>query len=85
MTRTQILQKACEIVNGSREYGSTENNLGLIASLWSAYLGQKLNGRDVAMLMTMLKIARIKTGHYKEDSYIDAAAYIALGGELGTV
>ena len=86
MTRTQILTEACRIVNGDRDkqYGRPENNFALIADLWSAYLGQEVTNIDVAMMMTMLKIARIKTGYYVEDSYIDGCGYMALAGELGT-
>ena len=86
MTRTQILQKACEIVNGSREqeYSKPENNFAFIASLWNAYLGTQLCARDVALMMCLLKIARAKTGHYKEDSYIDLCGYGAIAGEMGT-
>lgn len=84
MTRTQILMEACKIVNGDRDkqYGSPENNFGLIADLWSAYLGQEVTNIDVAMMMTMLKIARIKTGRNKADSYIDACGYMACGGAI---
>ena len=37
---------------------------------------------DVAMMMTLLKVARIKTGHYKADSYIDACGYLAFAAEI---
>lgn len=37
---------------------------------------------DVAMMMALLKIARIKTGAFKEDSFVDAAGYIACGYEI---
>ena len=37
---------------------------------------------DVAIMMALLKIARIATGTAKADSFIDAAGYIACGGEL---
>lgn len=84
MTRTQILMEACRAVNGDRDkqYGSPENNFALIADLWSAYLGQEVTNIDVAMMMTMLKIARIKTGRNKADSYIDACGYMACGGAI---
>ena len=32
--------------------------------------------------MALLKIARIATGTFKEDSYIDACGYLACGAEL---
>ena len=37
---------------------------------------------DVAVLMTLLKIARIADGNFKADSYVDAIGYLACGGEI---
>ena len=85
MTREEVFEKAKEYVCHSREndYGSPENNFILIANLWSAYLDSDVTAQDVAMMMAMLKIARIKTGTGKADSYIDLAGYAACAGEIG--
>lgn len=92
MVRSEILDKAKEIVCGNREreYGSPENSFEAIAGLWNAYLsaGSRIPGNfeidevDVAVMMALLKIARIATGTFKEDSYIDACGYLACGAEL---
>ena len=84
MTRPEILDNAIKCVCGKREqdYGSPENNFQIIADLWSAYYGHKFTAVDVAMMMTLLKIARIRTGTATEDSFVDAAGYIACGGEI---
>ena len=37
---------------------------------------------DVAMMMTLLKVARIRSGTATDDSFVDAAGYIACGGEI---
>ena len=86
MTREQILAKAKDCVCGRRqlEYGTPEDNFGLIARFWSDYTGAKITSTDVAMMMALLKIARIKRGNEVEDSYVDLAGYAACGGELGT-
>ena len=86
MTREQILAKAKDCVCGQRqmEYGTPEDNFGLIARLWSDYTGAQITSTDVAMMMALLKIARIKHGNAVEDSYVDLAGYAACGGELGT-
>lgn len=86
MTRAEILDKAKETVTGQREqdYGSPESNFGLIGQLWTVYLDTLVTAQDVANLMTLFKIARIKTGRGTEDSYIDAAGYMACGGEIAT-
>ena len=92
MVRSEILDKAKEIVWGNREheYGSPENSFSTIANLWNAYLSADsrfpedfgIDDIDVAVMMALLKIARIATGTFKEDSYIDACGYLACGAEL---
>lgn len=37
---------------------------------------------DVAVMLALLKIARIATGHGTADSWIDLAGYAACGGEI---
>ena len=93
MTRKEILEAAERRVCGSREenYGSPENNFGLIADLWEPYIKAKcvsadadvcVNADDVANLMVLLKIARIATGVDTDDSYVDLAGYAACSGEI---
>lgn len=85
MTRTEILEKANACVCGQREqdYGTPESNFRRIAELWNAYLGGDIvNEVDVAMMMALLKVARIKSGHATEDSFVDLAGYAACGGEI---
>lgn len=84
MTREECLKKAQECVCGQREqdYGTPESNFGLIANLWSGYLGQDIKPQDVAMMMALLKIARIKNGGGTGDSFVDLAGYAACGAEI---
>lgn len=86
MTRPEILQKAEECVCGHREqeYGSPENNFQIIADLWRIYKGVDFTAIDVAMMMALLKIARIQSGTATEDSFVDLAGYAACGGEIAT-
>ena len=86
MKRAVILEEAKKCVCGKREqdYGSPENNFQIIADLWSAYFQQKFTSADVAMMMALIKIARIKSGTGTEDSFIDLAGYAACGGEICT-
>lgn len=76
--------KACVCQNREQEYGSPENNFAMIADLWSVYLGFEITPVDVAMMMNLLKTARIKTGTFKEDSFVDACGYIACAAEIAT-
>lgn len=84
MTRPEILDKAKACVCGDREqdYGSPESNFGKIAEFWTTYLGYPVVAKDVAVMLALLKIARIASGHAKEDNWIDLAGYAACGGEI---
>ena len=86
MKREEILDAAKRCVCGDREqdYGSQEKNFERIADFWQDYLGYPVTPRDVAAMLALLKIARIATGHDKEDNWIDLAGYAACGGELET-
>ena len=89
-TRKELLDKASSIVNGVRDqaYGSPEDSFRCIGQMWNAYLGRRLQKKlapsDVAAMMGLLKIARISTGIYSEDSWIDLAGYAACGGECAS-
>ena len=87
MNREQCLGKAKECVCGKREqeYGSPESNFSAIAALWTAYYDSKFTSMDVAMMMALLKIARIHTGTATEDSFVDLAGYAACGCEIATM
>lgn len=91
MERAEILEEAIRIVCREREgqYGSPENNFSTIAAMWSAYLRARceadqlaLDGKDVAAMMALLKIARVASGKTKMDNWIDLAGYAACGGAL---
>lgn len=84
MTRKGILDHADQCVNGKREqdYGSPEDNFKAIADLWAVYKGVAFTPLDVAMMMSLLKIARIRCGTATDDSFVDLAGYAACGGEI---
>lgn len=84
MKRQEILKAAAEIVTVDREqqYGKPEDNFAIIAAFWQTYLGHQISAQDVAAMMALLKIARISTGKYKPDNYIDLAGYAACAGEI---
>lgn len=84
VSRTDILDRAKAIVTGEREkqYGKPEDNFAIIAELWGAYTGYKFSPVDIAMMMALLKVARIKTGDYLADNYVDICGYVACAGEI---
>ena len=79
-----ILDEARRCVCRSREeeYGSPEDSFGMIARLWSAYTGCGFDPKDVAVMMILLKTARIAGGSRNLDNWIDIAGYAACGGEI---
>lgn len=85
MNRKEILDTAIKTVCEDRQdsYGKPEDNFAIIADLWSGYLGGvMLKAEDVAVMMILLKIARIRTGKYKPDNFIDIAGYAACAAEV---
>ena len=84
MERGTILDKAKETINGVRQdaYGNPEDSFSAIAELWTAYTGIEFTPHDVAMMMALLKVARIKCGAGSEDSYVDLCGYAALAADM---
>ena len=98
LTRAAVLEKARACVCGEREedYGSPEDSFGCIAELWEAYIRAAcvspnaiitVTPTDVAMLMALLKIARVGTSFVggTADSFVDLAGYAACGAECAEV
>ena len=91
-SRSDILDLAKKCVCGKREqdYGTPESNFQLIADLWNQYLFKEPGAKevfgigpmDVAMMMGLMKIARIRNGGGSGDSFVDLAGYAACGGEI---
>ena len=83
-TREKVLNEARECVSGQRQldYGTPDDNFSIIANLWSAYTGSSISALDVAMMMALLKIGRIKNGGGSGDSFVDLAGYAACGAEI---
>lgn len=88
--REEILKEAADCVcrDRDKQYGDPEDSFEMISELWNAYLEKKLVGtiyaRDVAIMMALLKIARLANSS-KRDSWVDLAGYAACGGEIDHV
>ena len=85
MKDTKRLLMAAHVLVGEdreKDYGDKVKNHNNIAKLWSAYLDIPVTAHDVAILMTLLKVARTKLGQVSEDTYIDMSAYGAIAGEI---
>jgi hypothetical protein len=90
MDNKSVLQEAQEIIYGDREktYGKPSKNLETIAQMWTAYLKSasfvvdgkvdELNAKDVAIMMVLLKAARLGNDLDHRDSVVDICGYAAL-------
>ncbi len=78
-------------------YGKPEDNFATIAEFWTTYMRAsrkrlppdspvlfhfRISPGDVAIMMTLLKIARIATGTQTRDSFVDAAGYIGIAADM---
>ena len=83
MNRADILDTAKDYVTKDRAatHGDAERNFGLIAAYWSAHLNRNIKPHDVAVMMTLLKLARARSNPKHTDNWIDGCGYLALGGE----
>ena len=86
VTRGQVLDTAKEYVTKDRaaDHGNMEDNFSTIGKYWSVHLGVDVSATDVAVMMTLLKAARIKSNPSHPDNWIDACGYMACGGEIAS-
>ena len=87
METKSVLDEAKEIIYGDREktYGHPSKNLTNIALMWSVYLASRNEGskeclspQDVAVMMILLKAARLGNDPTHRDSVVDICGYAAL-------
>lgn len=86
-----LLKQALAIVTGARRqtYGVPERNLECISDLWRIYLTRRRevlgtdavapDATDVAMMMVLMKVARLAETPHHADSLRDIAGYAACG------
>lgn len=84
MNRTEILNEASRLIEGERDdiYGTPLTNHKRIALLWQVVLGTEISPAEVAICMALVKVARLVNTPDHQDSFIDAAAYMAIAGEI---
>lgn len=86
VNRTETLDaaRACITVDRAATHGDAERNFGTIAAYWSAHLDHQITAADVAVMMALMKCARIKSNPAHQDSWIDGVGYLACGAEIAT-
>ena len=95
LIRESVLEDAKQCVCKDRNniYGGPEDNFSCIAKFWNTYLTNlgndnlgnevSLSSKDVAIMMTLFKLARLVTANsYHRDSWVDAIGYLACGSEI---
>lgn len=90
MKRDDILDTAKTLINGDRakDYGDAHLNHQRIADGWNVIVMaamKKYGGiqpAHVALMMDWVKTSRLLETIEHEDSWVDKAAYSALGGEF---
>jgi len=85
MNRGEILHEAARLTDKDRQktYGDPRTNHCRIADLWTTYLAHEITPQQVAICMTLVKIARLMETETL-DSFVDLAAYAAIAGEIAT-
>lgn len=85
--RATVLLGAEELVNGDRnaQYGDPRQDFRRTATMWAAYLETEVEPHDVAALMALLKVSRIRWSPQKLDSWMDLAGYAACGWDCAEV
>lgn len=87
--KQSVLEEAHTIIYGDREktYGHPSKNLQTIADMWTAYVNSASGGalddmaftpEDVAVMMILLKSARLANNSKHRDSVVDICGYAAL-------
>lgn len=92
MLRSEVLETAGDLISKDRAavYGDAKESFEAIAAMWTAYLKNHapgddlhpLNGADVAAMMVLMKVCRLRYAQQHADSWVDVAGYAALGAEI---
>jgi hypothetical protein len=86
-----VLERAQKVVMHERgnEHGDAEDSFATIAAFWASLLSATnhrevhISGADVALMMTLLKVARSIHGNgMQTDHYVDMAGYASLAAML---
>lgn len=91
MRRDEVLETAGRLIGKDRAevYGDAQESFEAIAAMWTAYLKNHatdvaLHAADVAAMMVLMKVSRLRCALDHGDTWVDIAGYGALGGEIAT-
>lgn len=88
-SRENIIKQVEKCILNDRQntYGTPEDNFQKITDYWNTYLNIKddtfkLTKQDVAIMMVLLKVARMGTSPNHLDNFVDAAGYSIIAGSF---
>lgn len=87
--RVDILHEGAKLTYGERdvEYGPPALNMegsGELKAVFRKHLRRPMSHAELeAIDMALTKIGRLASGNPKRDTYVDAATYMAIAGEIG--
>lgn len=88
-SRENIIKQVEKCIMNDRQntYGTPEDNFQKITDYWNTYLNIKddtfkLTKQDVAIMMVLLKVARMGTSPNHLDNFVDAAGYSIIAGSF---
>ena len=85
MKHAEILQSATDLYQErGLHYGHPSDNMARAARLISAYMEMQVEDYQVAVILTLIKIARSIEDAQQIDTWIDSASYLAIAGQLAT-
>lgn len=79
-----ICNRAADLVNNDRleVYGDAEVNFRETGALWAVVFGHDVTPEQVALCMSLVKVARLIKSPDHADSWTDGVGYLALGGGI---
>lgn len=82
--RAWLCDEAKRLITQERQdvHGNPEDTFHLISEYWTCYLANPISAADVAVMMTLFKIARLQKNPDHGDNVLDAVGYMAIAGEL---
>lgn len=86
--KVELLDAAKAVCTGDRrrDYGDALGNHSQVAALWRSYLGDRpvssITAEDAAVMMVLVKIARLAKSPAHYDSMVDLAGYAAVMAEI---
>ena len=86
MEPKELFKEAAKLLHKDRQaiYGDAEENYSRIGLIWTGLTGHYFSSVDVALMLSALKLYRANINPDHVDSFVDAAAYIAIAAQASS-